>query len=169
MQGGETPGLQPSPLSLCTASILDAPACLFAGCLSLTSLSSIPFLACLLPWSPCFNSVFSGLPSPFCLINFQLSLLPLLPLFSPGPLLLSSLLPRPPIFLSLLLRSHLLSLCPCSMVASHLVVWASIPACPFRLRQGVGGGVRQWRLKYLSGGALGQKLFSSLSRCSLEG
>lgn len=72
-------------------------ACLLAGCLSLPGLSSIPFLACLLPCSPCFNSVRSGLPSPFCLISFQLLLLPpLLPLFSPGPLLLSSLLPRPP-------------------------------------------------------------------------
>lgn len=78
------------------------------------------------------------------------------PLFFPGllPSLSSS---------ALTLLSH----CPCPVVASHPVAWASIRACPFRLRWGVGG--RQWWLKYLSGGALGQKLFSPLSRCSLEG
>ena len=60
---------------------------------------------------------------------FLSSLFSLLVLFS-SPLFFPGL----PSSLSLLLRSHLLSLCPCSMAASHLVVWASIPACPFRLR-----------------------------------
>lgn len=102
-------------------------------------------------------------PSAFTPSSSPLSFLP----WSSSPLLSSSQashLPSP--FSSAL---TLLSLCPCSVVASHPVAWASIPACPFRLIWGVGGGGRQWRLKYLSGGALGQKLFSPLSRCSLEG
>ena len=66
----------------------------------------------------------SGLPSPFCLISFQLLLLPpLLPLFSPGPLLLSSLLPRPPTFP---LPSRPLS--PCSPTA--LVPWWPLTRWP---------------------------------------
>lgn len=144
------PSAQPVSLMLRLASLLE--------CLS-SRLVLIPFLLLSSALQPLFQfRPFAGLPSPFCLISFQLYSFLLSSLFSPPgpllPLLSSSQAPAFP----------LSSVSPCSPA---LVPWWPLTgglglsrACPFRLRWEVGVG-RQWWLKYLSGGALGQTLQST--------
>lgn len=128
------PSAQPVSLMLRLASLLGVslfPACppslswpvfCLAALVSIPSVRVFHLLSALSAFS-FYSFLLSSLFSPLVLFSS--------PLFFPGllPSLSSS---------ALTLLSH----CPCPMVASHPVAWASIRACPFRLRWevGVGGG-----------------------------